>query len=280
MTADVGARGRLRPLASSAASFPGWGVRLISLLLLLGLWQITAQFSESIFYPTPVQVAEAGWKLMWNAKHRVEFLGTVWTVGDLPFHIGVTLSRAMIAFVIAMVAGSAIGLVLGRRPVLNKLFDSWIMLGLNMPALVVAILCYIYLGLNDTALIAAVAINKVPLVAVTMREGASAIQPDLLQVAKAFRLGPLTTMRRVFFPQLYPYFMASARTGLALVWKIVLVFELLGFSKGVGFVLQLNWQLAAVDRLLAYAIGFIIVVMTIEALVMRPLERRATRWRL
>ena len=54
----------------------------------------------------------------------------------------------------------------------------------------------------------------------------------------------------------------------------------LGFSNGVGFVLHLNWQLGNVDRLLAYAIGFIVVVMAIEALITRPLERRATRWRL
>ena len=97
---------------------------------------------------------------------------------------------------------------------------------------------------------------------------------------RAFRLPPLTMLRRVFLPQLYPYFMAAARTGLALVWKIVLVFELLGFSNGVGYVLQLNWQLGNVDRLLAYAIGFIIVIMAIEGLITRPMERRATRWRL
>jgi len=186
----------------------------------------------------------------------------------------------LIAFVVAMIAGSVIGIVLGRNKLANWLFDSWIVLGLNMPALVTAILCYIYLGLNTWALILAVAINKVPLVAVTMREGAAAIEPELIQVGRAFRLSATQMMRKVFLPQLYPYFMASWRTGLALVWKIVLVFELFGFSNGVGFVLQLHFQKAEVAKLLAYAIGFIVVVMIIEALITRPLERRATRWRL
>ena len=149
-----------------------------------------------------------------------------------------------------------------------------------MPALVVAILCYIWLGLNDFALILAVTINKVPLVAITMREGAAAIQPELLQVAKAFRLSPVTTFRKVFLPQLYPYLMAASRSGLALIWKIVLVFELLGRSNGIGFQLALNFQTLRVDRLLAYAFAFIAIVMIVEAVVTRPLERRSTRWRM
>lgn len=290
MTAEVGARGRLRPLATGIANVPGWGVRTISLVALVLLWQIGADAAHSVFFPTPAAVAQAAWKLAWNDKHsvnevvraalgvQVDFATS--RLGDLPFHIIVTFIRATIAFVIAMLAGSVLGVVLGRYPTVNRLLDSWVLLGLNMPALVIAILCYIYLGLNTWALIVAVAINKIPLVAVTMREGASAIEPDLMQVGKAFRLPRLVMLRRVFLPQLYPYLMASARTGLALVWKIVLVFELLGFSNGVGFVLQLNWQLGNVDRLLAYAIGFIIVIMAIEALITRPLERRATRWRL
>ena len=39
---------------------------------------------------------------------------------------------------------------------------------------------------------------------------------------------------KVIFPQLYPYLMSSARSGLSLIWKIVLVVELLGRSEGVG----------------------------------------------
>jgi NitT/TauT family transport system permease protein len=277
-------------LAPSTVAFPGWGVRLLSLGSLVLLWELAARMADSIFFPTPWAVAQAAWVLAFNAKHTgaealnaalgVQLSGWRFRLGDLPFHIGVTLIRAAVAFFIAMVAGSLIGIGLGRSAPLNRLFDPWIVLGLNMPALVVAIMCYIYLGLNTWALIVAVAINKIPLVAVTIREGAAAIEPELLEVGRAFRLSRVAMLRKVLLPQLYPYFMASARTGLALVWKIVLVFEVLGFSNGVGFVLQLNWQLAAVDRLLAYSCGFIFVVMAIEAVIVRPLERRATRWRL
>ena len=266
LSVGVGTRGRIaRPLSAVALISGPWG-RVLSLVVLVALWQIGAQFADPVVLPPPSRVAEAWWKLLLN--------------GNIPEAVAVTLWRATKAFVIAMVLGSAIGIALGRNRNLNQFFDGWVMLGLNMPALVVGILCYIWFGLNEFALVLAVVINKVPLVAITVREGAAAIQPDLLHVAKAFRLSRVATFRKVLLPQLYPYLMAAARSGLALIWKIVLVFELLGQSSGIGYQLSANFSLFYVHRVLAYALSFIAVVMVIEAVIVRPLERRATKWRL
>lgn len=73
--------------------------------------------------------------------------------------------------------------------------------------------------------------------------------------------------------------MASARSGLALIWKIVLVVELLGRSNGVGFQLHIYYQFFDITSILAYTLAFAGVVLLIEALVMRPLENQLTRWR-
>ncbi len=251
---------------------------------LIWLWQAFIAWMGGTTVPPSSTVLEALWHAATTSsgltKNQMSFLGYTFTTTDLWFNICQTLYRATIAFVIAMLVGSIVGIALGRMKALNRFFDGWVLLGLNMPALVVGILCYIWLGLNDLALIVAVVINKIPLVAITTREGAAAVQPDLLHVARAFRLSPLTTMRRVFLPQMYPYFMVAARNGIALIWKIVLVYELLGRSNGVGFMLANSFSELKVGQLLAYAIAFIGVVMLIEAFIVRPLERRATKWRM
>ena len=54
-------------------------------------------------------------------------------------------------------------------------------------------------------------------------------------MAAVFRFGRIKTLRHVILPELAPFFIAAARSGLALIWKIVLVVELLGRSNGVGF---------------------------------------------
>lgn len=242
-----------------------WLVRAASLAGLVLLWQIVALIANSDVLPGPLAV------LYSLIRHTVS--------GELPYHLTITLARVAVAFFLAMAIGTAIGIVMGRYKQFDLVMDGALVLGLNIPALVTIILCYLWFGLNDVAAVLAVALNKIPTVVVMVREGARAVDPKLLAVAQAYRVPRLVTLRRVFMPQLYPYLMGAARSGLALIWKIVLVVELLGRSNGVGFQLHLFYQFFDITSILAYTLAFAGVVMAIEAGVMRPLERRLTRWR-
>ena len=199
--------------------------------------------------------------------------------GELPRHLGITLARVAVSFAVAMLIGSAIGLAMGQLKRVDRFFDPWLILFLNVPALVTIILCYIWFGLTEAAAILAVSVNKIPNVAVTMREGARALDPQYSAVAKVYRIGRWKTLRHVVAPQLAPFFAASARSGLALVWKIVLVVELLGRSDGVGFMLYLFFQLFDVPSILAYTIAFVVVVQLLELGLFQPWEQRVTSWR-
>jgi NitT/TauT family transport system permease protein len=163
---------------------------------------------------------------------------------------------------------------------MDTFFDGWLVLGLNIPALVIIILCYIWFGLTEVAVVVAVAINKIPLVVVTVREGARAVDRELLQVAQVYRLPRARILFKTYLPQLYPYLMAAARSGLSLIWKIVLVVELLGRSNGVGFQLHSFFQFFDIASILAYTLAFVGVILFFEMAVLRPLELRLTRWRL
>jgi NitT/TauT family transport system permease protein len=72
---------------------------------------------------------------------------------------------------------------------------------------------------------------------------------------------------------------ASARNGLAIIWKLVLVVEFLGRSTGVGFQIHLKFQLFDITGVLAYALTFVVVMLAVDYGVLQPLERRAMRWR-
>ncbi|WP_244635806.1 ABC transporter permease [Chthonobacter albigriseus] len=199
--------------------------------------------------------------------------------GRLPYHLGATLTRVAVAFMLAMLLGTAIGFLMGRFRTVNSALDLWLVVLLNLPALVIIILAYVWFGLNETAAVGAVALNKLPNVIVTIREGARALDPDLDQMAKAFRLNWRKRLFDVLLPQLQPYLAASARSGLSLVWKIVLVVELLGRSNGIGFQLNMFFQLFDVASIIAYALSFVAVMLAIEVIVLQPLELRANRWR-
>jgi len=199
--------------------------------------------------------------------------------GELPFQMACTLGRVVASFVIAMLLGSITGYVMGRSKTTNRFADPWLIVLINMPALVVIMFAYIWIGLNETAAILAVAVNKLPNVIVVMREGARALDPELDEMAEAFQLTRFARLRHVVIPQLAPYLAASSRSGLSIVWKIVLVVELIGRPNGVGFVLGSAFSLFDMVRILSYAICFIVLMLLIESLLVQPLERRANRWR-
>lgn len=199
--------------------------------------------------------------------------------GELWYHLGATLGRVLIAFVLAMALGTAIGVAMGRSATTNALFDPLLVVLLNLPALVTIILMYVWFGLVEVAAVMAVVINKVPNVAVTVREGARSLDPKLEDMATVYRFTRWQRFREVWLPQLFPYLMAATRGGLALIWKIVLVVELLGRSSGVGFKLHLAFQVFDVATILAYSLAFIAIVQLIELALLQPLERRASRWR-
>ncbi|MBT5344952.1 MAG: ABC transporter permease subunit, partial [Acidiferrobacteraceae bacterium] len=168
---------------------------------------------------------------------------------------------------------------MGRLLGLNRFLDSWLIFFLNLPALVTIILCYVWFGLIEIAAVLAVAINKIPNVVVTVREGARALDRDLDEMCRVYRLNGMARLRHVILPQLSPYLLASVRSGLALIWKIVLVVELLGRSNGIGFQLSVFFQMFDVANILAYSIAFIVVVQIIEWFGLRPLEITLNRWR-
>lgn len=178
-----------------------------------------------------------------------------------------------------MLVGTACGILLGRRRWLDRLFSGWLLVGLNLPAIVVAIVFYIWLGLTELALVTAVVVNKVPLVITTIREGVRSFSPDYDELATALRLSPLRRLRLVAVPQLMPFVLAAARTGLSLIWKIVLVFEVLGSDGGVGYRVALLFQFFDITGILAYTTAFILVVLAVEYGLMRPLEHQVLAWR-
>ena len=240
-------------------------IRALSLAALLALWQAAALFADPRRLPGPGPVFET---MVAEAQS-----------GALFSNLAITLARVLAAFALAMSFGAAIGYAMGRHRTLNRLLDPWLVVLLNLPALVVIVLAYIWAGLTEVAAIGAVALNKLPNAVVTLREGARALDPQLDDVAQAFRLSPMTRFRHIIAPQLAPYVAAATRAGLSLVWKIVLIVELLGRPNGVGFEINMAFQLFDIRLLLAYALPFVALMLIVETLLVQPLERSVSRWR-
>ena len=240
-------------------------MRLLSVAIFVISWWIASIYLGSAKLPAPPEVLAA---TLTEAKS-----------GALFVNLGATLARVALSFALAMTLGTAIGYWMGRVRLADRLGDPWLILLLNLPALVVIVLAYIWAGLTEAAAVAAIAINKLPTAVVTLREGTRALDPALDEMAAVFAFPRGKAFRHVVLPQLAPYIAAAARSGLALIWKIVLVAEYLGRPNGVGFEIGVAFQLFDIPLLLAYSLSFAVVVFMIETAFVQPFEARLSRWR-
>ena len=198
---------------------------------------------------------------------------------DLIFNLGITLQRVFIAFVFSMFIGIFFGIIMGLFPKIDSFFDIFLIIGLNIPALVSIIICYIWFGLSDFSAILAVVINKVPIIIVNIREGVKAMNKKYSQLAQVYEIPNKDLIKKIYLPQIYPYIIATTRLTISLIWKIVLVVELLGRSDGIGFQMAMFFQNFDITSIFAYSFAFIFIVILIEKLILNPLEKKAKRWR-
>lgn len=239
--------------------------RLLSLLSLIIIWQSLSILANSDVFPSIVDILRSFFDHLLNK--------------DLIFHVGITLQRVLIAFLIVMFIGIILGILMGLSSKIDNFFDIFLIIGLNIPALVTIIICYIWFGLTDFSAVLAVIINKVPIVVVNIREGVKSMDKKYLQMAQIYNLSWSDIFRKIYLPQIYPYIMATTRLTISLIWKIVLVVELLGRSDGVGFQIAMFFQDFDIKSIFAYSFAFIFIVILIEKIVLNPIENRVKKWR-
>jgi NitT/TauT family transport system permease protein len=239
--------------------------KFLSIFLFIIIWQSVAIIANSDVFPSVVDILKSFFE---HLLHK-----------DLIYHTGITLQRVFIAFFIAMAIGIFLGIVMGLSSKIDSLLDIFLIIGLNMPALVTIIICYIWFGLTDFSAILAVIINKVPIIIVNIREGVKNIDKKYLDLAHIYDISQKDIVTKIYLPQIYPYIMATTRLTISLIWKIVLVVELLGRSDGVGFQIALFFQDFDITSIFAYSFAFIFIVILIESIFLNPLEKRMRRGR-
>ena len=241
------------------------GAWVLSVGSLLGLWTVIAAFFPPTLLPPPTAVARR--------------LAQLIVVGDFWFHLGPTLRRVVAGFALAFVASLAVGIVMGLRPLAERILQPYVLVGLTIPGLWWAVLAVMWFGITELAPLFAIFIVVLPMLALNMWQGTKSLDRDLIEMARVFRAAPASVLRDVVLPQLLPFCLAGARLGFALGWKVVVLSEMFGLSNGVGYMINRSFASYSMDDVLAWTVGFTLVMFGLEYGVMLPLERRLVRWR-
>ena len=240
-------------------------LKLYSIAVLIAAWIGLSFFFSAQILPGPIPVIQT----------MIENLRS----GDGLFHLYKTVSRVLLGLALAMLLGGATGLVMGLSRKGEEFFESWVMVGLTIPAVVYAIICLLWFGLNDFAAVIAIGITAFPAVAINIWQGVKDIDTQLTAMGRAFRIPRRDLIRKIVLPQTVPYLLAATRYALGIAWKIATTVELIGMSSGVGYMLNYWFGLFSMTQVLAWTLSFTLVLLAIEYLLINPFEKRTTAWR-
>lgn len=199
--------------------------------------------------------------------------------GEVQRHLFLTLGRVFAGFLLAELLGVVIGTAMGLNSRLETLMDGWVMIFLTIPSLAYAIFALLAFGLSETAIVTAIAATTLPYVVVNIWSGVKAVDAGLLDMARAFRVRRSRVLRKIVLPQVMPYIFSSSRYGIGIAWKIAVVVELMGASRGVGYMLNYSFGLFSMPHVLAWTAIVVVVMLFIELVVIRLIEEHVLAWR-
>jgi sulfonate transport system permease protein len=235
-------------------------------LLLLGLWQasITLHWVEAYQLTPPVQVIESAID-MWNR-------------GLLQSDILATVFRVLAGFSIGATVAVVLGTITGLSRGVHQAVEPTLQAVRSIPTLAWGPLLLLWLGIDDTPKVVLVAIGAFFPVYVNLVSGILGVDRKLIEVARIYDLTWLQTARRVILPATLPNLFTGIRLGLSQAWLFVVVAEIFGATKGLGFRLTDSQLLTRVDLMLVALLVLAVLGKTTDMIVL-IIQRRALQWR-
>lgn len=155
--------------------------------------------------------------------------------GELLFHAGVSFTRALSGFALAIVIGIPLGLLMARVRWFESLVEPIFSFGYPVPKIALYPVFILILGFGSSSKIALIALECTFPIAVNTYFGVRAVQPRLVWSARNMGAGSIRTFLLVLLPAALPSIMSGIRVALPLALVVVIVTEMIGESVGLGY---------------------------------------------
>jgi NitT/TauT family transport system permease protein len=177
-----------------------WIVRLISIITVVGAWEVFGRRVNPLFMSYPTAVLKAGAVMI--------------SSGELLAALESSLLTLVMGFAIASVIGITLGLLIGRYKFVDAATD-WMVNALYATPLVALIpLVILWFGLGDAAKLFIVSILAVFPVLINTAAGVRNVPRALIDVGTAFAADERQTFVKIIIPAVIPYVMTGLRLGI------------------------------------------------------------------
>jgi len=239
---------------------------LISPIALILLWQVLLMLGigDRRFIPAPSDIA-------------VRFV-TLVASGELALHVGITLYRVALGFVIGVVPAVAMGLLMAMFKPVRIFFDPLIAALFPIPKVALMPLLLLAFGFGDASKIALVATAVFFPVIINTYAGAANIERLYWDVAKNYGASPMVMFTRIVFFGALPLIFAGLKIALAVSFVVLVAAEFVAAKTGIGYLIWNSWELLQVDFMF---VGIVVIGILglITSVLFQELERIVIPWK-
>ena len=238
-------------------------LKAVAGVVLLGLWEWVVRAFAPAYVATPSGIAHVFLSVLSNA----DFLSAA----------AATLSAVLVGLLIALVAGTLIGFLMGRVLLVEHALHYYVSSLFATPMVAILPLLTLWFGYNADARLAVVVFAAFFSVAINACEGARAAPLECMEVARSFRARPWSRLFDVILPSSLPYLIAGVRlaAGRALVAAVVAEFFI--SIPGLGYYILYNSRTFKHNEAFVAVIVLVAAGLSFEAFT-RWLTRRYFPW--
>lgn len=205
-------------------------------------------------------------------------LGELLQRGQVREALGVSAMEVLLAFVIAVPLGAALGVLIAESDYLGEVFKPALFIVFAIPKSIFLPLFILAFGTGIQQKIAYAAFTTTFVVLMSAAAAVESVKQDYLLVARSYGATRMQVLRRVYVPSMLPILLETLRISMIFNFTGVLIAEMYASRTGIGHLIaswgenfQMKQLFAGVILLAAAAILFN------EAL--RWLEARVSAWR-
>jgi ABC-type nitrate/sulfonate/bicarbonate transport system permease component len=265
--------------ATRQAWRPGRGLlvfalRLVVIAAAVGAWQLATNAANSPFYLPPSAIVPAMYH-QWFSGPASHF----WLTPDATANLLPSVGRMLAGWAIAAVAGIALGVAIGRLPLLADLTEPVVHFARAVPPPALVPVFLFVFNIGTPMELASIIFGVIWPVLINSIDGARHVHPGHLETARAFRIPPVTRLVRIILPSAAPKILAGLRLSLALALVMMIISEFVGSTNGIGREMLQDQSLFNVSGMWG-----VIVLLGLLGLLLNAafslIEHRVLAWRL
>ncbi|HEY7126663.1 MAG TPA: ABC transporter permease [Ktedonobacterales bacterium] len=232
-------------------------------LALLAIWQLYVQLGNvnPLILPAPLRILSA------TISHSAVFRA----------HVGTTINETLVGLLVALACGVLTAAVVDLSPALRRALYPLLVASQAIPILAIAPLMIFWFGYGLLPKVVVVTLVCFFPITVSMADGLSSTDPELIKLYRTFGAGEFTIFWRVRLPHALPSFFSGLK--IAATYSVIgaIFGEYVGAIYGLGVLLQTELRSFRTDLL--FGVVFITILLSVALFALVSLiERIALPW--